>query len=498
MLVSALVAGVALVPLGFVAVYTALTPPSEAWALLVRPRVGELVWNTLRLLTAGMLASAVLGVGCAWLVERTDLPGRRAWHALMCAPLAVPAFVNGYGWISLTHAVEGFWGAAMVVTLSHFPLVYLPVTAVLRQLDPAIEEVAASLGHSGWRTFLTVVLPVLRPAVLGGCVLVGLHLLAEFGALQMLRFPTLTTAIYDQYQSTFNSSAATMLASVLVALCLLLLLAELRLRGSRRLSRVGSGSARHVPRARLGWRAVPALAGFTGVAVLALGVPLGSLVHWLLVGSSTTYPTGRLVSTAVTTMGLATAAALLTTAMALPVAWLAVRYRSRVSTALERSAYVAHALPGIVVALALVTVAIRVVQPLYQTYANLLVSYAIMFLPLALVSVRAALELAPPVLDDVAASLGAGRLETAARVTLPLVLPGVGAAAALVFLSTATELTSTLLLAPIGTRTLATEFWAQSSAVAYGAAAPYALLIVLVSVPATLLLGHQARRTVPR
>jgi iron(III) transport system permease protein len=302
----------------------------------------------------------------------------------------------------------------------------------------------------------------------------------------------LTTAIYDQYQSTFNSSAATMLASVLVSLCLLLLLGELRLRGTHPLSRVGRGSVRRVPRARLGWRAVPALAALGSVAVLALGVPVGSLVHWLRVGSSTEFPVDRLVGAATTTLGLGLAAAALTTVMALPLAWLAVRYRSPLSTALERSAYVAHALPGIVVALALVTVAIRVVEPLYQTYANLLVAYAIMFLPLALVSVRAALELAPPVLDDVAASLGAGRLATAVRVTLPLVLPGVGAAAALVFLATATELTSTLLLAPIGTRTLATEFWAQSSAVAYGAAAPYALLMVLVSVPATLLLSRRA------
>jgi iron(III) transport system permease protein len=144
------------------------------------------------------------------------------------------------------------------------------------------------------------------------------------------------------------------------------------------------------------------------------------------------------------------------------------------------------------VALALVTVSIRTVQPLYQTYLLLLVGYAIMFLPLAMVNVRSALELAPPVLEDVSASLGLGRTRTAARVTLPLILPGVGAGAALVFLAVATELTATLLLAPIGTRTLATQFWAHSSAVAYGAAAPYALLLILISIPATILLSRQA------
>ena len=92
-----------------------------------------------------------------------------------------------------------------------------------------------------------------------------------------------------------------------------------------------------------------------------------------------------------------------------------------------------------------------------------------------MVSVRGTLELAPPVLDDVARSLGCSNAATARRVTLPLVLPGLGASLALVSLAVSTELTATLLLAPIGTSTLATEFWQKASSVAYGAAAPYAL-----------------------
>jgi len=497
-LAGAVVAVIALVPLLYVAYYTVTTDPSESRDLLFRPRVGELLWNSIRLLVGGIALSAVLGLGAAWVVERSDLPLRRLWHALMCAPLAVPAFVNGYGWVSLTHAVEGFWGATLIVTLSYFPLVYLPVSAMLRGLDPALEEVAQSLGYSGLRRFVYVVLPVLRPALLGGCVLVGLHLLAEFGALQTLGYSTFTTAIYDQHQSSFNGTAANMLASVLVLLCLVLLLGELKLRGHRRIARVGSGAARKLPLVPLGRWTVPVFASMAGVTVLALGVPIGSLVHWLVVGTSTEFPVDRLVATSLTTIGLSLAAGLVTVALVAPVAWLAVRRPGMVSTFFERCTYVANALPGIVVALALVTVAIRVVQPLYLTYPLLLLAYAIMFLPLAMVSVRSALELAPPVLEDVAASLGLNRPRTLARVTFPLVLPGVGAGAALVFLAVATELTATLILAPIGTRTLATEFWSKSSAVAYGAAAPYALLLILISVPATILLSRQAGREVSR
>jgi len=113
--------------------------------------------------------------------------------------------------------------------------------------------------------------------------------------------------------------------------------------------------------------------------------------------------------------------------------------------------------------------------------------------PRAVVSVRAGLEQAPLVLDDVARSLGTGPLETARRVTLPLIGPSLGAGAALVFLAIATELTATLMLSPIGTDTLATSFWSASSELRYGAAAPYALLLVAISVPATALLMRQER-----
>ncbi|WP_292672297.1 iron ABC transporter permease [Nocardioides sp.] len=487
----------ALVPLGFVVVYTALIGPGDAWDLVARPRVGELLGNTVTLVVGCTATCTALGVGCAWLVERTDVPLSRVWHGLLVAPLAVPAFVNSYSWASLVPGIHGFTGALVVITLSYYPLVYLPVVAVLRGLDPALEEAAYSLGHSRARTFARVVLPQLRPAVLGGCLLVSLHLLAEFGALQMLQFPTFTTAIYDQYGSTFNGEAANMLASVLVLLCMLILLAELRLRGRRRYARVARGAARPVEIIRLGGGRGPLTLVLAAVVALAVGLPAYSLVHWLRVGSSTEFPVGELAAAAGTSLGLGAAAAAATVVLAMPAAWLAVRYPGLTSNLVERSTYVANALPGIVVALALVTVSIRAVQPIYQTYVLLLLAYAIMFLPRAVVSVRAALEQAPVLLDEVAHSLGVGSLATVRRVTLPIIAPGIGAGAALVFLAVSTELTATLMLAPIDTTTLATRFWAESSSVAYGAAAPYALLMVLISIPAAVLLGRHASLSSP-
>ena len=135
---------------------------------------------------------------------------------------------------------------------------------------------------------------------------------------------------------------------------------------------------------------------------------MGSLVHWLVVGTSTAFPVDELVRTALSTIGLGLAGAALTLVLALPVAWLSIRHRSRFATVAERSTYFSNALPGIVVALALVTVSLRVVPAIYQTIGMLLAAYAIMFLPRAMVSLRAAMAQAPPVLDDVAHALGAG------------------------------------------------------------------------------------------
>ncbi|GAB6985826.1 ABC transporter permease [Nocardioides pyridinolyticus] len=498
MLLGLVVAATSLLPLGYVVVSTAGLGPAEAWDLLTRPRFNDLLWNTTRLLVGGVALSTIIGVGCAWLVVRTDLPLSGLWHGLLCAPLAVPAFVNGYGWISTTHAVQSYWGAVLVVSLSYYPLVYLPAVAALSRLDSAVEDVAASLGTAPWSSFLRVVLPAISPAVLGGALLVGLHLLGEYGALQLLNYPTLTTGILDQYRVSFNGPAATMLALVLVAFCAVLLGLETLARGHRRRYRVGSGVRRAATRYRLGGLAPAWILGLVGLVVLTLGVPLVSLVRWFVRGSSSSLSQGDLGAAMGTTVSLAVAGGVLATVAALPIAWLAVRYRGAVATVLERAIYPANALPGIVVALALVTISIRAVPWLYQTLPVLIVGYVILFLPRAAVGVRSTLELAPPALEDVATSLGCTRAGAARRVTLPLVLPGLAASVALVALAVGTELTATLLLAPTGTTTLATEFWSRASAVEYGAAAPSALALILLSVPATWLLGRAAVSRNPR
>ena len=483
-----------LVPLGITVVKAFNLGAEEAARLLFRPLVGELLLHTLAIAASAAAASAIIGTAAAWFVERTHLPGRRVWAVLVAVPLAVPAFITSYAWVSLSASLQDFAGALLVVTSAYYPLVYLPVAAALRGMDPAVEETARSLGCSAAASFLRVVLPQLRPALLGGMLLVTLDVLAEFGAFSLLRFRTFTTQIFAEYRTGFNGAGASLLSAVLIFLCLLCLLAELKVRGGARYGRLGRGTRRAVTRYGLGRAKIPVLAGFLLLIALTLGLPLGMVLFWLTQHSSAAStpvapaPLLLLAATA-NSLGLGLAGAALTTLIALPLGFLATRHRGPLVTFLERAAYLAQGVPGIVIALAIVSLTVHALRPLYQTTALLLLAYAILFLPLALVSVRSALIQAQPNLEDAGRVLGLGRLAVIHRVVLPLAAPGLGAAGAMVFISVVTELTTTLLLAPIGTRTLATQVWADTSTLAFAAAAPFAGLLVLISLASSWLLA---------
>jgi len=433
-------------------------------------------------------------VGGAWLVERTALRGHRIWAVLLAAPLAIPAFVNSYAWVSAVPSLEGLGSGVLIATLSYFPLVYIPAAATLSRLDPAIEQSAAALGLGAWRVFFRVVLPQLRLAITGGALLVALHLLAEYGAFAMIRFDTFTTAIMVQFQSTFNGTAGNMLASVLVFFCLILLLLEARGRGSARYARIGSGAQARALRLPLHAYQVPAQLSLVALTALAFGLPLFLVLRWTLAGGPAVWVADEFIPALLQTLGYGLAGALVTTVVAFPMAYLAVRHPSWFSKSLELSNYITSSLPGIVVGLAFVTVSIRLVPGVYQTAGVLVAAYVLLFLPRALVNVRAGLAQAPKELDEAAQALGKPPLLAFIRVTLRLTAPAAAGGAALVFLAIANELTATLLLSPNGTRTLATEFWSKSSEIDYAGAAPYALLMILLSAPMTYLLFQQSKK----
>ena len=481
-------AALVLLPLAFLIFQAQQSGWGEVQRLLLRHPVAVLLWNTIRLTLACTVLCAVLGVGAAWCVERTALPARRLWAVALVLPLGVPDFVVGFGWVSIDPALHGYLAAVMIMTLALYPLVYLPVASALANLDAGLEEAARSLGLGPWQAFRRVTLRQIWPAVLGGCLLVTLALLAEYGAFEIVQYRTFTVEIFTEFKLGFDTVAACTLSLVLVALSVAALGGELSLAGRGRAWRAGPGARRIAPRVALGRFTAPVLAGLGALGGLALGVPMGSLVYWMLRGSSSTLPSASILAAAGHTAEYSAGAAVLATALAVPVSALAIRHRNRVTLLIERLAYLPMALPGLVIALGLVAFSVRYAFALYQSALELIVAYSILFLPLAVVGVRSAMGQAPPRLEEVGRSLGRRPSTVWRRVTLPLIAPGLGAAFALVFISSATELTATLLLHPTGVNTLATQFWAYTSELSYGAAAPFAALMVAISaIPAYLL-----------
>jgi len=491
------VVAVLLAPLAFLLVEAHGAGLGSVAGLIWRPLTATLLWNTVRLTVVVTALCAVIGTLAAWCVERTDLPGRRVWAVLVVVPFAIPDFVVSFGWASLTTWVQGFKGAVLVMTLAVYPLVYLPVAATLRSADPALEETARSLGVGRVRTFLRVTVGQARTAILSGCVLVALVLLAEYGAFEILGYQTFTTEIFSEFQVSFAVPAACALSLVLVVLGVIVLGGDAAITGRRRTARIGPLVQRSPVRHHLGRATLPVLAGFALLVTAALGVPVGTCLYWMLEGIR--HPLGgvSLLDAGWHTAAYAGSAAAVDTIAALPLALLALRRPSTVARVLERGALLVLAMPGLVIAFTLSYFCERYADGLgYQSAPLLVLAYAILFFPLALVGVRASIAHASVALEEAASSLGQRRLAVLWRVTLPLVGPGLAAAFCLVFLGAVTELTATLILVPTGVQTLATQFWAYEQTLSYAQAAPFAIVMIAVAaVPSYVLARYFDRRS---
>lgn len=493
-----IVALLGLVPVGYLVVLAA-SAGDEAVALVLRERTLGVLVRTLLLAATVTVASVLIGVPIAWLTARTNLPGRRWWTVLSVLPLVVPSYVGGYAIVAalgprgaLQSLVEplgvtrlpelyGFSGAALALTLFSYPYVVLSVRGALLRLDPAFEEVSRSLGRGPWRTFFTVTLPQLRPAITAGALLVTLYSLADFGAVSLLQFDSFTRAIYVQYRASFDPTLAAVLALMLVACTVAVLAAESRLRGRAGYHRSGAGVARVARVVHLGWWAVPAIAFCALVAGLAIVLPTATIGYWLVRGLSAGEPVTLVLDAALNSVVASGLAAALAVVAAVPVAVLAVRHRGRLATVVERSTYAGFALPGIVIGLAVVFVAARWLPAIYQTLPLLLAAYLVRFVPEAVGVTRASLLQVSPRVEEVARTLGRSPGAVLRDVTLPIIRPGLVAAAALVFLTAMKELPTTILLAPTGFDTLAVRIWSATSEGFFGRAALPALLMILVA-----------------
>ncbi len=496
---AALLGAAALVPVVYLVVRAAEDPFGTAEVLLSSETLLLLVRSIALAATVTLLAASI-AIPLAWLTTRTDLPGRSVVAFVAPLPLAIPSYVMALaaiaafsprgqlqGWLAplgvdALPSIYGFGGASVVLALVTYPYFLLTLRPAMLALDPRLEELSRTFGYGAWTTFWRVIFPLLRPAIASGGLLVGLYALSDFGTPSLMRFDSFTRVIFSRYQSSFERSEAAGLALVLAALALAVVALEVWSRGAARYDSA-HGQRRAVTRLALGrWR-WPAFAFVALVLGFALVLPIVTLLYWLLraLDADLLYVMGASIRGSAIAGLLASVAA---TIAALPFALLVVRHaRWWLTRPLEVLSYTGYALPGLVVALALVFTSVRF-GALYQSLGILIAAYVMLFLPQAVGAARVGLVQVRPSMEEAARSMGRVPLAVTRTITLPIAGRGVLAGAALVFLSTLKELPVTLLLSPTGYRTLATRVWSLSNEGLYAqAAVPALLLIALSSIP---------------
>ncbi len=485
----------------------------DALPLLLSNRTASGLLNTTVLAFFVTSIATLIAGPLAFITVRTDIPGRRFFSVTTALPLVIPSYVGSFvviaalgprgsivqNWlapfgIEQLPSIYGWPGTVMVLSLFTYPYILLIVRSSLRNLDPRIDDASRTLGYSQRRTFFRVTLPHIRPSIAAGGLLVALYTMSDFGTPALMRFDSITRIIYLQYQSSFDRNLAAVLSLVLVAVATAILILEQSARRRVRYYNTSPGSRRNVQSIQLGkWR-WPAVFLCISITVVGLVLPIGTITYWLIRGLAAGESLLPLTQITFNSVYVSSLAAVFIIAAAFPVAVLAVRYPSPLSNLAERGTYLGFAMPGIVVALALVFFGANFAPALYQTLPMLLFAYMVLLIPLAVGAIRSSLLQLNPHTEEASRSLGRTSQQTLRSITLPLIRPGIIGAAALVFLTAMRELPATLLLAPIGFNTLATRIWSTTNDVFFAQAAAPALMLVAVSSIALFLILSQEDR----
>lgn len=516
-----------LVPLTYL-VLRAAGQPGDLEPLLSRVNARRL-GNTLGLSAAVLVVTTLLAAPMAWLSVRTSLVLRRVLSVLAVLPLAVPGYVMAYALLSLggddgmlvrwlgadsawlepfrregsgtLPRMSGFSGALVALAAVNLPYMYLTLRAAMRDLDPALEEAARSLGQRPLRVWFGVVAPQLLPAFLAGGLLVVLHVIADFGVVSLMRFETYSAVLYAKY-STFDAANAARVALLLLVVAGVFIAVEMVLLARLRLDRAGSGAPRRPARRPLGWGQVPAVALFAVVIGLTVVVPVATVVGWMgWLDDTSVWP--RVAGALGDSVRASVPAAVLATLVATPIALLRARHPSPLSFMAERLPFLGYATPALAFALSLIMLVSADWMPdllfgwFYQSLPLLVLAYLLHFLAEAVGPVRSSVYLASPRLEEASRALGLGPARTFWRVTVPILRNGLLVSLALVFLSCMKELPLTMLLAPIGFESLAMQVWGYSENAEFARAAPFALAILAVSAAFTGVLLLSGRDRVP-
>jgi iron(III) transport system permease protein len=482
----ALVLILILQPLLYLIIRASEKSGSQIIVLLTREKTLEVLGSTLSLLGIVVLVNIVLGTAIAAGLHYVKIPMPRLFLVATILPLAIPSYVFTYTWIALFPSMQGLWAASFILALSTMPYMILIVFIAFQKIDLALIEVGRSLGLSKIAIFFRIILPQVRRSVSAGALLSGLYVLSDFGAVSLLNVETLTVSIQNLFKSSYDRGAASIIGILLFLAAAVFISFETRLKGREFETRGNEGfqnSIRRIDRSALSIFTVSVLMGYIVCAVV---IPLYVLISRFLANPSAV-ELNDLVAAAASTVGVAALGAMIAFALSLPLAFLISQGKGKFTTFSERSILISHALPGVVVGLALVSFGSRL-GGLYQSIYLLAFAYAVLFLAKSVASTSSSLALVSPQLKEVAATLGKSNSKIATEVVFPIALPSMSLGILLVFLTAMKELPATLMLRPTGMDTLATQIWSAASISRFNEAAPYALILVAIAAVPTFIL----------
>lgn len=488
---ASLVTVFTLVPIAYLLLRASQKPLPEIVDLLLRQKTVEVIGRTSLLVAVVVVVNTLVGTLLANGLFFVKLPFARFLIVPAILPLAIPSYVFTYCWLAIYPSLSGFLASAFILILTTLPYVVLANLVGLRRVDTGLIEVAQTLGLSRFKIFTRVIFPQIRVHISAGALLTGLYVMSDFGAVSLLNTETLTVTIQNMYKASYDRSAAAVVSLVLILASTIFIFFEEKFKGRGKSVGVArSYSTENLLIGKFAYRAV-VLTTLAIYLALAVVLPFTLLISRFL-GNPAAIDGAELASAAIATLSVAGLGALIALALSIPIALLTSRTRSVISRVPERIVVISHALPGVVIGLALVSLGSKI-GFLYQTTLLVALAYALLFLAKSVASTSSALAQVPPILKDVASSLGKSDLQVSLRITLPMALPGIGLGALLVFLTAMKELPATLMLRPTGMETLATQIWSYAAINRFNEAAPYALLLVVIAAIPTFLLSLPER-----
>jgi iron(III) transport system permease protein len=502
-------------------------PASDVWLHQLQYVLPRVAVNTAVLLAVVAAATGVLGTALGWLVAGYDFPGRRFFSWALLLPLAVPGYVLAVvfagaldysgqlqGWLrgafgegSRLPPIRSLGGAALVLTLTLYPYVYMLARVAFESAGARTLEAAQSLGLDRRSAFRRLLLPMARPAIAAGIGLVCMETLADFGVVAALNVDTFTTAIYRAWFGMFSIAAALQMAAMLGLLALTGVWLERRLRGSRSFAS-NRGVDRMLQRQRLGGaRGLAATAGAATVLACAFVLPMIQLLQWAA-GHAATDLDGRYWGFVGRSVAIAGSGALVVVAAALVHGYALRLEPRRWLQAIGRLATVGYAIPGTVLAIGLfapvaamngwlqghIDTAWGANSPqlfLQGTLLTMFVAYLARFLAVGTGPVESGLARIHRNLDEAAESLAVRGAERLRRVHLPLLRGSLLAGAVLVFVDLMKELPITLMTRPFGFETLAVRVFEMAAEGEWTRAALPSVLIVLAGMVPVVLLSRR-------